>query len=57
MSPSIPMAWVVISQIKGQLGQTVPPAMSRLQAIADIGAFGVSPGGHGHREQVPENLI
>lgn len=31
-----------ISQVEGQLGQTVPLAVSRLQAIADIGALGIS---------------
>jgi hypothetical protein len=30
-----------ISQVEGQLGQTVPLAVSRLQAVADIGALGV----------------
>ena len=30
-----------ISQVEGQLGQTVPLAVTRLQAIADIGALGV----------------
>jgi hypothetical protein len=31
-----------ISQVEQQLGQTVPMAVGRLQAIADIGALGIS---------------
>lgn len=31
-----------ISQVEQQLGQVVPMAASRLQAIADVGALGIS---------------
>lgn len=31
-----------VAQVEQQLGQSVPMAVSRLQAIADIGALGIS---------------